>query len=134
MIFMDAGAWIALSVPGDRSTEAARAFYPQIERGLHGAMVTTSFVLDEAATLIRMASDVETAVAFLRTVLGDPSVTVVWIDSGHFGAALDIFERHRDKRWSVTDCTSFAIMHELGISEAFSFDRDFEQAGFERLP
>lgn len=134
MIFFDTGAWVALSVAGDRNAKPANALHAEVSRGVHGAIVTTNFVLDESATLIRMATDVETASRFLRTVLGARSVTVVWIDSGHFGGAVDLFERHEDKRWSFTDCTSFVVMRDLGVTKAFSFDRNFDEAGFSRMP
>ncbi len=133
MIFFDTGAWVALSVPGDRNSKAAMSLYAEVSRGAHGAVVTTNFVLDEAATLIRMSTDVETASRFLRTVLQAPSVTLVWIDLGHFQSAIDVFERHDDKRGSFTDCTSFMVMRDLGIKNAFSFDHNFEEAGFSLL-
>jgi len=81
-----------------------------------------------------MVADVETASRFVRTVLGASSITLIWIDPDHFGAALELFERHQDKRWSFTDCTSFVVMRDLGTTEAFAFDRNFEEAGFTRLP
>jgi predicted nucleic acid-binding protein len=134
LIFVDTGAWVALSVPGDRHGTAARALYADVARGVYGRPVTTDFVLDEAATLIRMATDVEIAVRFVRTVLGSSSVTVVWIDPERFVASLERLEGHADKRWSFTDCTSFAVMDDLGIDAAFAFDRNFEEAGLTRLP
>jgi uncharacterized protein len=41
---------------------------------------------------------------------------------------------HRDKKWSLTDCSSFALMKELGIKEAFTFDKNFLEAGFRAVP
>ncbi len=134
MIFFDTGAWIALSVPGDRNAAQAKRLYNEVARRVHGATVTTDFVLDEVATFVRMATDSETAARLLRGMLERPSGTLIWVDSGHFRAALEMLERHQDRRWSFTDCTSFVIMRELGITKAFSFDRNFEEAGFERLP
>jgi len=64
-------------------------------QGLHGRIVTTDFVLDEAATFIRMATDVATAAMLLRRVTSAPNVTVVWIDAGHFADAIGDFERHQ---------------------------------------
>ena len=32
--------------------------------------------------------------------------------------------------WNVTDCASFLIMEERGITKALTHDRDFVQAGF----
>jgi predicted nucleic acid-binding protein len=134
MIFFDTGAWIALSVPGDRNAAQAKRLYNEVARRVHGAIVTTDFVLDETATFVRMATDAETAARLLHGILERPSGTLIWVDSGHFRAALEMLERHQDRRWSFTDCTSFVIMRELGITKAFSFDRNFEEAGFERLP
>lgn len=134
MIFYDTGAWVALSVPGDKNAAAAKALQNRVSRGVHGAIVTTDFVLDEAATLIRMETDVEAAARFVRSVLAAPSVTLLRIDRDHFESALEMFERHGDKRWSFTDCTSFVVMGALGIDQAFTFDRNFEQAGHTRIP
>ncbi len=39
----------------------------------------------------------------------------------------------RDKDWSLTDCISFVVMHERGITEALTADHHFEQAGFVAL-
>lgn len=35
-----------------------------------------------------------------------------------------------DKDWSLTDCISFVVMEQHGISEALTADHHFEQAGF----
>jgi hypothetical protein len=43
------------------------------------------------------------------------------------------FERCRlrpDRDWSLTDCTSFIVMEERGISESLTSDHHFQQAGF----
>lgn len=42
----------------------------------------------------------------------------------------DVFTKYSDKVISFTDCVCFAMMHELGIYQAFSFDSDFFRAGF----
>ena len=38
-----------------------------------------------------------------------------------------------DKSWSLTDCISFVVMGEHGITDALTGDRHFEQAGFRAL-
>ena len=39
-----------------------------------------------------------------------------------------------DKLWSFTDCVSYVVMKQRGITEAFAFDHHFEQMGFGRQP
>ena len=43
------------------------------------------------------------------------------------------FAAYTDKRWSVTDCISFVVMHREGIVDALTNDHHFEQAGFRAL-
>ncbi len=38
-----------------------------------------------------------------------------------------------DQEWSLTDCISFIVMQQRGISPALTYDHHFEQAGFEAL-
>ncbi len=134
MIFVDSGGWIALSLPNDRNHAAARTAYAELSRGAHGSLVTSNFVLDEALTFLRMASDVPTAARLARTVLSSKNVVMAWVDPETFEAALRLFEERPDKRWSFTDCTSFAVMTDLEIESAFTFDRNFLEAGFSRVP
>jgi len=41
---------------------------------------------------------------------------------------------YRDKAFSFTDCTSFAVMQELRLTRALSTDRHFRQMGFQMVP
>src|SRR6516162_5359042 len=43
------------------------------------------------------------------------------------------FSTRPDKEWSLTDCISFVVMNERGITDAFTNDHHFEQAGFQIL-
>jgi predicted nucleic acid-binding protein len=47
--------------------------------------------------------------------------------------SLEFFSRHHDQSWGLVDCASFIVMQERGITEAFTSDRHFEQAGFRCL-
>ena len=48
--------------------------------------------------------------------------------------AWEIFAARADKRYSFTDCTSFAMMRRLGIRRAAALDDDFRREGFEVVP
>jgi predicted nucleic acid-binding protein len=60
-----------------------------------------------------------------------PSRTV-FLDTNGWLALLNASDRE-DKDWGLVDCASFAVMQDLGITEAFTDDRHFQQAGFRRL-
>jgi predicted nucleic acid-binding protein len=50
-----------------------------------------------------------------------------------FEAGIDLYSRRPDKEWSLTDCISFVVMQERGITEALTGDYHFVQAGFSIL-
>jgi predicted nucleic acid-binding protein len=60
---------------------------------------------------------------------------IVSISHGLRDEAWKVFEQfNRDKQWSFTDCTSYAVMRQLAIGEAFAFDHHFEQMNLLRKP
>ena len=36
----------------------------------------------------------------------------------------------KDKEWGLVDCTSIIVARDMGITEIFTTDHHFEQAGF----
>lgn len=96
--------------------------------------ITTDYILDETLTLIRMRVGHEEAVNFGRWLSESGVVRLIDVNPKLRETAWEIFKRYSDKYFSFTDCTSFALMRELNISQAFSFDRHFSQFGFIRLP
>ena len=47
--------------------------------------------------------------------------------------ALLMYQTRADKDWGMTDCSSFVVMQERGITDALTVDRHFQQAGFRAL-
>ena len=76
----------------------------------------------------------EIAVSFLDEVLSSKSVRLIWVDPQLFHRAVIRFKSSSSRGWSFTDCTSFELMTELSIKDAFAFDRHFSEAGFNQLP
>jgi uncharacterized protein len=134
LIFVDTSAWYAIEVEDDVNHEPACKFLSKIASGKHGVSVTTDYVLDETLTLLRSRREVASASAFIDKIWRSKSVRVFWVDEGLFERALGIFNKSKDKSWSFTDCTSFALMQELLVSEAFTFDKHFQEAGFQICP
>ena len=91
-------------------------------------------MLDETLTLLRSRRGLSDALKFIGKIRKSQSVRVFWVNEGIFEKALSIFEKTGDKSWSFTDCTSFALMKDLSINEAFTFDNHFTEAGLQKLP
>ena len=134
MIFVDTSAWYAAEVEDDVNHEKARKFLSNIASGKHGTPVTTDFVLDETLTLLRSRRGLAAATAFIDKIRKSKSVRVFWIDESLFEKALDVFRKSDRASWSFTDCASFALMRDLSIPEAFTFDNHFRAVGFQALP
>jgi uncharacterized protein len=125
MIFVDTGAWFALSVEFDPDHQSAKAFVLANREPL----VTSNFVIDELLTLFVVRNEKARGIAWLQNVLDQGGVDLVQVDADCMSEARRIYCRFNDKTWSFTDCTSYAIMQRLGIKKAFSFDDDFRQFG-----
>ena len=61
-------------------------------------------------------------------------IEVVYVTPELEEAAYDILRAYDGQTFSYVDATSFAIMRQHRIPHAFTLDRDFEIAGFAKLP
>ena len=75
----------------------------------------------------------EAAERLVEGLQKDPNVTVVAQTSIQFNNAVALYGERKDKTWGHTDCASFLIMNEKGITEALARDKHFTQAGFKAL-
>ncbi len=132
-LFVDTAGWMACADESDPAHEACRAARDTALRAGH-ALVTTDYVVDETLALIRLRLSLSAAEAWWRQV--DASQRVRWerIDGTRFDRALELLFRHRDKDYSFTDCTSFAVMRELKLTSVLTTDTHFKQMGFDVLP
>ena len=83
---------------------------------------------------MRSRRSLSSAFAFIDKIKKSKSVRVFWVDEGLFEKALEMFQRSDGKSWSFTDYTSFALMKDLLIPDAFTFDSHFREAGLQILP
>ena len=132
IVFADTGYWIARTNPDDQ----LHARVVDVTRQLNEVRVVTSeMVLVEFLNFMGSQGEHKRKLATdaLRAIVDNPDIDVVPQTSQQFGAAVDLYEHRPDQRWSVTDCSSFLVMREMGITEALAHDRDFAQAGFSVL-
>lgn len=93
-------------------------------------LITTEFVLAEIGDGLSSQNLRANAAAIIHILIESPTVRVVPSESSLFMQGLQLFKSRPDKDWGLTDCTSFVIMQDFGISDALTTDGHFEQAGF----
>jgi uncharacterized protein len=99
----------------------------------HRRLVTTDYVLDETATLLKARGEGKMAGPLFDRVFGSPACRVEWTDAEQFDNVRAYFVKHEDQDWSFTDCLSFCVMKGLRLDESLTTDVHFEQAGFVAL-
>lgn len=124
MIFVDTSAWVAFLVGKDR--ELRRRIDDVLARE---TAVTTDYVFDETLTLLSARGYRHVARDFGVWVLSErPGAAELHIVSPEqFDEGWRIFRDFRDKAWSFTDCTSFAVMKSRSLHRALALDEHFRQ-------
>ena len=97
-------------------------------------LVTSDYVVDETLTLIRLRLSLAAAEAWWTQIEGSSRLRWEWVGVARAEKAREVFFRHRDKKYSFTDCTSYVVMKELKLKQALTTDRHFRQMGFEVVP
>ena len=99
-----------------------------------GSIGTHGEVLSEFVTLAMVRGlPRATTLDFVRELLRQPDLDVVWVDEALHREALDLLSSRLDKTYSLCDAISFVLMRRRGIGEALTTDHHFEQEGFIRL-
>ena len=121
-VFADTFFWIALTNPADRFHRAAH------ELDLIGVLVvTTDEVLVELLTFFADDPWLRTKAArTAEALLSDSIVRVVPQSRESFRAGLSLYQARPDKRYSLNDCISMAVMQREGMVEVLTNDRHFE--------
>ena len=127
--FADTSFYIALVNPRDEWNAAARRVATQWD----GRILTTEYVLVEIGNRLARSGDRTTFLRLADKIENDARTEIVWAGEVLYRCGLDLYSRRADKDWSLTDCVSFIVMEERGLTEALTGDRHFEQAAFKIL-
>jgi predicted nucleic acid-binding protein len=131
--FLDSVYLIALEVENDQHHDQASEHWVTLfEKPL--TLVTTSYVLDEIVTFLNSRRQHAKAIRVGDNLLHASNIQLIHVDENLFREGWSYFKQYADKTFSLTDCVSFVLMKRLGIAEALTFDKHFEQAGFSKLP
>lgn len=126
-VFVDSSFWLAMLNPGDVLHERAN----QVVRPPR--MITTQAIQLEVMDALSSPRHRDLAIQFWQESNSNPDVVVVLLDEDLESRAVAFFAKHRDKAWSLTDCISFVVMRDRGITDVLTGDHHFEQAGFHVL-
>jgi uncharacterized protein len=95
-------------------------------------VVTTNYVLLELIALmsspLRLSRNDQIKV--VETIKSSFWVEVIHIDRELDDESWQLLKDMQDKSWSLVDCSSFVVMKKRNISQAFTTDHHFEQAGY----
>lgn len=130
-VYGDTSAFFAIVDRGDENHLQAGAFWTNaVDEYL--PVVTTNYVLLETLALLQRRLGLQSARRFATDVV--PLLLVHWVDEVvHEAALLAVFTAGR-RDLSLVDCVSFEVMRRLGLSQAFAFDTDFSDQGFQCVP
>jgi predicted nucleic acid-binding protein len=128
-VFVDASAWIALNDRGDQYHQAAVAIYYRLLQGSR-FLVTTNLVVAEAQIIIRRKGGFDPAIRFLESIRQTHRLQMIYADPDIDLLAERILRQFSDHELSLADAVSFAVMRQREITDAFTFDRHFQMAGF----
>ena len=96
-------------------------------------ILTTEFVVVELLNFFSKVPGRAIVVEFIRSLRRDPDTIIIPASNELIQRGFELFARRPDKEWSLTDCISFVVMEEHGVTEALTSDGDFAQAGFVAL-
>jgi len=130
-IFLDTSALIAVANRRDHWHQRAESTWKEfLAEGR--PLVTSAVILIEIGDGLSRLNQRHVALG-IRDVLNQVA-DIVELTPTVYDAAWELFATRSDKEWGLTDCISITLMSQMGITEAFTLDHHFRQAGFQTVP
>ncbi len=128
--FMDTAFVLALLNSKDAFHKSAKEFFFWIrsaqEVWLHDGILIE--VANGMSDKNRLA-----AADFIDRAYKTANTKVVPLNRKLLKRAVKIYRERQDKEWGLTDCISFIVMQDQGLTDALTNDHHFQQAGFKVL-
>jgi predicted nucleic acid-binding protein len=130
-VFADTSYYVALLHTKDHHHEVARLVGSELD-GEDARWFTTDAVLFEVLAFFSRGGPESRARAaeLVDRLLASRAVDIVATSADFFAAAIDLYRRRPDKRYSLADCLGMVICGDRNIAEVLTTDGDFEAAGF----
>ncbi len=131
-VFVDTAAWLALLNIDDALHAHAQRVMSTL-RQQRMSLVTTEFVLLEVADALSAPTQRAQTVGFINGLRRMPILSIIPASQSLCVDSWTLYSNRLDKDWSLTDCSCFVVMTKEHITQAFTSDHNFEQAGFIKL-
>jgi len=132
IVLLDTAALIALSNRTDNwHREAVRIRQVLSQQGQK--LVTSEWILTEFLNGFSKPPLRQIAIQVLDRIRSSRVVQIVSSSSALWWRGQEIYRQYADKEWSLVDCISIVICSEFNVSDIFTTDHHFEQAGFNIL-
>ena len=128
-VFADCFYFIAYLNDRDAGHKRAIAF----SASHTGTLVSTSWVITELADAFADRTCRAKVIALIEKLREDPKLKLVPPTQELFERGWNLYSDRPDKDWSLTDCISFVVMQDEGLTDALTGDHHFAQAGFKAL-
>jgi predicted nucleic acid-binding protein len=125
-VFADTAFWIALVVKQDQYHGRAQVWSQHVQ----GRIMTTIPVMLETANTLARPAWRAAGVALIEHLWQRPDVEIVPLAPDLMRRGWELYRNRMDKAWSLTDCISFLVMKDGGLTDALTSDEHFRQAGF----
>jgi predicted nucleic acid-binding protein len=127
--FIDTGAFLARYIVKDQHHKSALLKWNKLQKA-NTKLYTTNFILDELITLLGRWVGEEFSLEKAYNIYHSEVFIILRPDESDEMQALEYYKKFKDKKIGFTDCISFTLMKKNKISNVFSFDRHFSDAGF----
>lgn len=126
-VYVDTSAVYSLLVATDENHNRAVDAFRALEART-APLATSSYVLVEIYALLGRRVGLDAVTAFRDDI--EPLLEVTWIERDLHERGLDLLVARGRATLSLVDTTSFVLMCDEGIDEAFAYDCHFEKEGF----
>ncbi len=132
-IFADTSGWASYFV----RTEPFHADAEKLMREWHTnkkRIVTSNYILTELVALFTSPLRIPRIkqIQVIETIRTSGWIEIVHINQALHEESWSLLKERQDKTWSLVDCSSIVLMKHRGITDAFTTDNHFEQAGLVR--
>lgn len=130
-VFVDTVALIAIGDADDSLHEKAMQMRQLLIHQQYHFVTTEAVLLELCNAFSSPYKNLrQTAIDTIQDIRKSSRWTVIHVDRTLWNQGFDRFKSREDKTWSLIDCIGMIVAEKHNITEIFTHDDDFQQAGF----